>query len=594
MMRRIPWAVLFVAGVLVAQALLPIRTTEVLEEQNRLISERLRPLQTLVAELTTTYVRQQARLQEYLLTEANVVREQLNSLRREENGLLERLNDAVGTDSAMYTIRLGMGPVVEAATAWQFRHSAALADAAGRAEYIADLSTGLESYETLLLALDNLRGIVDEELARAVADLQVIEQTETRTRWVLAFLALFALALVFVLSRRLSSAVSEATARGRYAVEARREIDAVLEATAEAVLGLDLDRMVIRLNAAGSRLLGFTQEDARGRPFQDVLHAGLATAQERAGRPEAEAIRRAMDAGEAVRAADGQVHPRGGEEVAVRWSLRPLVDGREVRGAVLTVTDMREVREAEMALRRAVQAREETLAVVGHDLRSPLASISAGAELLLDVPLPPEKQRRQLLLVRSAAERMNRLIQDLMDIARMDSGGFQVMARRGELASALDIALSHSEARAKRAGLTLTRAWPPSLPPVWIDEDRIVQVVDNLVSNALRYTPSGGEVEVGAAVQEGGVEVWVRDSGAGIAEDDLEHLWDPFWRPEGSSNEGAGLGLTIVRGIVEAHGGEVGVESVVGKGSRFSFTLRGIGRAHNTVVPAPSAPLGSP
>ena len=75
---------------------------------------------------------------------------------------------------------------------------------------------------------------------------------------------------------------------------------------------------------------------------------------------------------------------------------------------------------------------------------------------------------------------------------------------------------------------------------------------------------------------------------------DLEHLWDPFWRPEGSSNEGAGLGLTIVRGIVEAHGGEVGVESVVGKGSRFSFTLRGIGRAHNTVVPAPSAPLGSP
>lgn len=592
MMRRIPWAMVFVAFVLVAQALLPIRTTEVLEEQNRLISAQLRPLQTLVAELRTTYVRQQSRLQEYLLTGSIVVRQQLNTLRTEETQHLESLNRAVGTDSTLYSIRLAMGPVVEAATEWQIRYSAALEDAQGRAQYIQDLSTGLESYESLLFALDDLRGAVDDQITLAVADLQAIEQTDTLTRWVLAGMALLALGLVFILSKRLSSAVAEATARGVYAVEARREIDAVLEATDEAVLGLDLDRMVIRLNATGSRLLGLTEEDARGRPFQDVLHAGLSNAADRVDQPESVAIRNAIEAGEAVRSMDGQVHPRGGESVAVRWSLRPLVDGREVRGAVVTVTDMREVREAERALRRAVQAREETLAVVGHDLRSPLASIAAGAELLLDVPLPPEKQRRQLTLIRSAADRMNRLIQDLMDIARMDSGGFQVMARRGELASALDMALSHSEARAKRAGVTLTRAWPPSLPPVWLDEDRIVQVVDNLVTNALRHTPMEGEVEVGAAVQDGGVEVWVRDSGSGIAEDDLEHLWDPFWRPEGSSDEGAGLGLTIVRGIVEAHGGTVSVESVPGKGSRFSFTLQGMARSS---LPATSPPtrLGS-
>ncbi|MEJ2540702.1 MAG: hypothetical protein P8188_12150, partial [Gemmatimonadota bacterium] len=179
--RRIPWVVLLVAGVMVAQAVLPLRTTEILEEQNQLISQELRPLQTLVADLTGIYVRQQARLQEYLLTGSNVardqvnqlrtevVREQLNELRREENRTFEELDQILSRrDDVTGNLRIELARVLEAATAWQLRHSAALESAEGRAGYIQDVATGMESYEELLLALENARDTLDGDLARAL------------------------------------------------------------------------------------------------------------------------------------------------------------------------------------------------------------------------------------------------------------------------------------------------------------------------------------------------------------------------------------------------------------------------------------------
>lgn len=573
MKRRIPWVVLFLAAALLALAFLPIYVDRRVEADRTYVDEVLQPARDTVQILTTVYARQESRLQEYLVTGSSLPREQLNELRIRENRLLEYLDDFVDR-YALEDVRLSLGDVMDAATLWQIGHSSVLDTAEGRGAYIETLDEGLDNYERLLSELSVLRGAIYEEVQDAESRLAEEREVQGRVTLLLVALALIALALVALISRQLSDAVAETTRRREDEVQSRREIDAVLEATAEAVLGLDLDRMVIRLNQAGTRLLGFSEEDARGRAFQDVLHAGLPDPADRVDRPEARAIRAAMVEGTAVDGVDGEVHPRRGGQIEVRWSLRPLVDGRNVRGAVLTLTDMREVRSAERALRKAVQAREETLAVVGHDLRSPLGSISAGAELLLDVPLSEEKRRRQLTLIQSAAQRMNRLIQDLMDVARMDSGGFQVMTRRGELARALDAALSMAETRAGRADVELIRAWPPSLPPVWLDEDRIVQVVDNLLANALRYTPPGGSVEVGATPRKDGVEVWVKDTGAGIAEEDLAHLWDPFWRPETSDQEGSGLGLAIVRGIVEAHGGRVAVESRPGRGSRFSFTLR--------------------
>lgn len=220
------------------------------------------------------------------------------------------------------------------------------------------------------------------------------------------------------------------------------------------------------------------------------------------------------------------------------------------------------------------------MAVVGHDLRSPLSSIAAAAELLLDIPLPVERRRFQLESIQAAADRMNRLIGDLLDLARIDAGGLRVATREAEICPLLERAMRLAEPRAARGGVTLVPRWEAPLPRVMVDDHRILQVLSNLVSNALRYTEEGGRVEVGAAPVPEGVEVWVQDTGSGIDAEDLPHLWDPFWQPDRdrkARREGAGLGLAIVKGIVAAHGGTVRVESVPGEGSRFSFTLPGAG-----------------
>jgi signal transduction histidine kinase len=243
------------------------------------------------------------------------------------------------------------------------------------------------------------------------------------------------------------------------------------------------------------------------------------------------------------------------------------------RGVVVTLTDLTEIRQATEALRRAVTAREETLAVVSHDLRSPLSTVQAVGELLLEVPLDQEKRAEQLTNLLRASDRMERLIRDLLDIARIDARGLSVARSEVPARELLESAMSAMEARAAAAGIRLECSSSVSDVEVMADADRIQQVWENLVSNALRHTPQGGTVELGAEVVADRVEFRVADTGSGIAPEALPHLFDRFWRADQPRRDGAGLGLTIVRGIVEAHGGDVGVHSEVGVGTTFRFTL---------------------
>lgn len=223
--------------------------------------------------------------------------------------------------------------------------------------------------------------------------------------------------------------------------------------------------------------------------------------------------------------------------------------------------------------KKAIRARDEALSMVTHDLRNPLAAITLGTSLILHGLRPQEQMlRTRLEGIENSAAVMDRLIQDLLDITRIEGGGLRLTMAVVEAGSLLETAAAHVELAAAERGIQI-QVVPESLPPLRADPSRILQVLANLLANALRFTPDGGRVTLRAALRAGEAVFSVEDTGTGISAEDVPHLFDRFWQGRRVEREGAGLGLAIVRGLVEAHGGQVGVESRPGVGTTFSFTL---------------------
>ncbi|HEX5520038.1 MAG TPA: ATP-binding protein [Longimicrobiaceae bacterium] len=222
----------------------------------------------------------------------------------------------------------------------------------------------------------------------------------------------------------------------------------------------------------------------------------------------------------------------------------------------------------------AIAARNSVLRIVAHDLRNPLNAIGMTAEMMAEAPPPAEQIVKRAQLISRAAAQMDRLIQDLLDVVRLDAG--QLALDRALVAPERLVhqVVELNAPLATARGLTLTSDRPAEeLPPVEVDAQRIVQVLGNLIDNAIKFTPKGGEIEVGVAAKDDEVGFFVHDSGVGMSADDLEHLFRPFWQARRGGREGAGLGLAISRAIVEAHGGRISAESTPGVGSTFHVTL---------------------
>jgi len=221
----------------------------------------------------------------------------------------------------------------------------------------------------------------------------------------------------------------------------------------------------------------------------------------------------------------------------------------------------------------SIQAREQVLKIVSHDLRNPLHTVSMCASLLLDVPLPPEKQAEHLQRIKRSGERMNRLVQDLLDVAKLEAGRVAIATRPIDVAAMMREAHGMLAGIASEKGLRLELEVSEGLQPIVADEGRVIQVLSNLVGNAVKFTNAGGAITLRAVDAPGGVKFSVSDTGVGMTQEQLSKLFGEFWQANPADRRGIGLGLSIAKGIVEAHGGRIWVESQPGVGTTFHFTL---------------------
>ena len=222
----------------------------------------------------------------------------------------------------------------------------------------------------------------------------------------------------------------------------------------------------------------------------------------------------------------------------------------------------------------ATQLRDQVLGVVAHDLRNPLSAILVQTSALWRRGAEPERRSpKPLEVIHRAANRMNRLIQDLMDVALMEAGQLTIKRARLPPGDLIAEVVEMQRPLAASSSLELGVDVGADVADVSGDWDRLLQVFENLIGNAVKFTQAGGRITVGAASRDEEVVFRVADTGCGMPAEHLPHVFDRFWQATRSGRQGAGLGLPITRGIVEAHGGRIWVESTVGRGSTFFFTI---------------------
>lgn len=229
----------------------------------------------------------------------------------------------------------------------------------------------------------------------------------------------------------------------------------------------------------------------------------------------------------------------------------------------------------------ATRMRDEMLSTVSHDLKNPLGIILLSAARLLGAP-GPESDRHPIEVIERSAKRMRGLVADLLDVEALDAGAMSVHPSRCDVRALVDDAIDSFSALATDAGVSLRADVPEEAPDIWADAGRVGQVLANVISNAIKFTPRGGEVTLSVRALPDAVAFSVADNGIGISENDLPHIFDRFWQANGARKLGSGLGLAICKSLVELSGGSIRVESALDKGTVMTFTLPIAHRASST------------
>ena len=352
----------------------------------------------------------------------------------------------------------------------------------------------------------------------------------------------------------------------------KRHKEAILRAIGEGVVEVDGRQRVLYVNPAGLAILGRPELELIGSPLTDIL-----TPDHRTTLQEAVARLRASpdETGDAVslRYRDRVLR------IAFAWIL-PDDPESGFFMIMQDITDLarkiEELSTLNARLQEMERLRSEFLAMVSHDLHTPLTAIKGSMEVLLHEGVGIELSRELLGIAQKNTDRLFRMVSDILDLARIEAGRFEIRGEPFDVAIGLRGTIDRLRRLAQDRQISLTLQAPDGLPQVLADGLRMDQVFTNLLSNALKFTPRGGQI--GVTVQELPAEllVQIRDSGMGIPAEHLDRIFDRFYRVPLSAEEkveGTGLGLSICKAIVEEHGGRIWVESAVGKGSTFSFTL---------------------
>jgi signal transduction histidine kinase len=318
-------------------------------------------------------------------------------------------------------------------------------------------------------------------------------------------------------------------------------MSALVDSLHEGVVAVDARRQVVRINDVGRTLLGIRQAT----PFSvDAL-------------PRERELREAL--GEALA---GGVVTHGEVTLAGRtlaMTARPLADG----GAVVALYDL-------TALRRLEAVRRDFVANVSHELKTPLTVISGFAETLESEELTPRERKQFVEAIRSSARRMQRIVDDLLDLSRIESGGWRPHPVAVDVRALASEAIAPCAAEIARKELSLEMQIADDATTLVVDPTALRQIIGNLVDNAVRYTGPGGRISIFSRRERDGIRLGVRDTGVGIAAEHLPRIFERFYRADSSrarDDGGTGLGLAIVRHLAEAHGARVTAESTPGKGT---------------------------
>jgi PAS domain S-box-containing protein len=347
----------------------------------------------------------------------------------------------------------------------------------------------------------------------------------------------------------------------------KQRLDAIIEQSADGVMIIDSRWRITTFNKAMEQLTGWPREEAIGRPCAEVL-----AIQNGQGvnicLVDCPLQRRPLASNPVI---EGRVTTRDGREIFVQSRYAPQRGAQgQFLGAIANVRDITAQKEEE-----ALQS--TFISVISHELKTPVSIIKGFAGTLRreDASFSPEQYRDGLVVIEEEADRLARQIQDLLDVSRLTASGVRLELSDFPLhALAADVVRAMAPGAGERFEFELR--FPDDMPPVRGDYERVRQVLANLVSNAIKYSPEGGTIRIGGWPEGDLAVAYVADQGAGIPPEEQEAIFRRFYRIDNRlrrETQGSGLGLFLARAIVEAHGGRIWVESQLGKGARFMFTL---------------------